>query len=253
MTGRPTRDAPPPFTGFPPEALRFLRQLARHNDRDWFTPRKGEFEAYCRVPMEALVAAVNERIKRFAVQYAVAEPKKALYRIYRDTRFSKDKTPYKTHVAAHFSRRGYARNAGPGFYVQVSPEGFGIAGGLYMAGPEELRAVRTALAADVAGWEKVACGRRLVAAMGEVQGASLTRPPRGFEHVAGTPAERWVRMKQWFCWREADPEAVLSPLLVRAISERIEAMVPMCEWLHAALARGGGDEEHRPVRPEPMF
>lgn len=256
MTPMPPRSSPPAdaaFAGFPKAGLTFLRQLARHNDRDWFAPRKADYEQLCRRPMELLVAAVNERLVRTAVEYAVADPRKAVYRIYRDTRFSKDKTPYKTHVAAYFGRKGYAKNAGPGFYVQVSPAGFGIAGGLYMPGPDELRAIRTALLADAAGWERAACGKRVVSAMGEVQGSSLTRAPKGFESAVGTRAEKWVRMKQWYYWREAEPEAVLSPLLVRAVAERIEAMLPMCEWLHAALLRAGGAEEQRPVRPEPMF
>ena len=93
------------FSGFPPEAMQFFRGLARNNNREWFLPRKPIFEEKVKQPMRELVEAVNAAMKSFAPEY-VTEPDKAIYRIYRDTRFSKDKTPYKDHIAATFPRRG---------------------------------------------------------------------------------------------------------------------------------------------------
>src|SRR5438046_1539014 len=92
--------SPPPFPGFSKKMPSFFRALEKNNTREWFTPRKELFEAEVRGPMIELVSLVNEDLKRFAVDYVVSNPAKALYRIYRDTRFSKDKTPYKTHVGA---------------------------------------------------------------------------------------------------------------------------------------------------------
>src|SRR5207244_3382352 len=103
------------FPGFPSEALTFLRGLARNNRRDWFQPRKEIFETKVKAPMIELVEAVNAELLKFAPDY-INDPKKAIYRIYRDTRFSPDKTPYKTHIAAVFPRRGLDRQAGAGFY-----------------------------------------------------------------------------------------------------------------------------------------
>src|SRR5579863_8851398 len=108
-----------PFPGFPPEALKFFASLARNNDREWFQPRKEIFDTKIKAPMCELVLAVNEDLAKFAPAYT-ADPKKAIYRIYRDTRFSPDKTPYKTHIAASFSRRGMEKHGAGGFYFSVS-------------------------------------------------------------------------------------------------------------------------------------
>src|SRR4051812_13324256 len=103
---------------FPPETLIFLRGLARNNDRDWFQPRKEIYEAKIKAPMVEFIEAINGRLMDFAPDY-VNDPKKAFYRIYRDTRFSKDKTPYKTHISAIFPRKGLEKHAAGGFYVQI--------------------------------------------------------------------------------------------------------------------------------------
>ncbi len=94
------------FQGFPKEGIAFLRALKKNNDREWFTPRKSTFEATVRQPMIELVGAIHSEMLRFAPQY-VGEPAKCVYRIYRDTRFSKDKTPYKTYASALFLRNGF--------------------------------------------------------------------------------------------------------------------------------------------------
>ena len=107
---------------FPPEALRFLRDLARNNRREWFQPRKEIFEATVRAPMLAVVESINAEFAKFAPDY-IADPKKAVYRIYRDTRFSPDKSPYKTHLAAVFPRRGGEHGGSPGFFFFDFREG----------------------------------------------------------------------------------------------------------------------------------
>ena len=101
------------FPGFSPNALSFLRALKRNNRREWFQPRKEKYEALIKAPMLEMVACLNEELARFAPAY-VTPPEKAVYRIYRDTRFSPDKTPYKTHIAAIFPRHsgGEARGRG---------------------------------------------------------------------------------------------------------------------------------------------
>src|SRR5690349_6202789 len=103
-----------PFPGSSPEAMQFFRGLARNNRREWFQPRKPIFEQEIKQPMHDLVEAVNGAMRSFAPDY-VTEPAKAVYRFYRDTRFSKDKTPYKDHIAASFDHRGLAGQGGAGF------------------------------------------------------------------------------------------------------------------------------------------
>jgi len=129
------------FPGFPPEALQFFRGLVRHNNRDWFQPRKPVFEEQVKRPMRELVEALNAELRRFAPEY-VTDPDKAIYRIYRDTRFSKDKTPYKDHIAASFRRRGTGPHQDGGYYLHVSHKEVAIGGGVYMPEPAALLAIR---------------------------------------------------------------------------------------------------------------
>ena len=126
---------------FPPEAITFLKGLEKNNTRDWFQPRKKIFETKLKAPMLELVEAINAELLNFAPEH-ITEPKKAVYRIYRDTRFSKDKTPYKTHLGAIFPRRGLGKDAGAGYYFHVSAKEIGIACGAYAPGPEQLSKIR---------------------------------------------------------------------------------------------------------------
>src|SRR5579871_6798848 len=125
------------FSGFPSEAITFFRGLARNNNRDWFLPRKPLFEEKVKRPMWELVEALNASMKEFAPNY-VTDPDKAIYRIYRDTRFSKDKTPYKDHIAASFYRRGTGPHKYGGYYMHISHKEVAIGGGVYMPEPEVL-------------------------------------------------------------------------------------------------------------------
>ena len=126
------------FSGFPAEGLRFLKSLKRNNRRDWFQPRKEIYESALKRPMTELVEAINADLAKVAPGY-VTETKKAIFRIYRDTRFSHDKTPYKTHIAAVFGKRGAPGHRGGMLYFHVSPVEVEIAGGIYHPEPEELR------------------------------------------------------------------------------------------------------------------
>src|ERR1700679_1774668 len=135
------------FPGFAPAALTFFKQLEKNNQREWFTARKEKFEELVRGPMLELLALINDDLRGFAVDH-VTEPAKALYRIHRDTRFAKDKTPYKTHIAAMFPRQGLGKNTCAGFYCSVSHTGVEVAAGMYMPSPQDLLTVREAIAAD---------------------------------------------------------------------------------------------------------
>src|ERR1700761_5405139 len=117
------------FPGFSREGLKFLKDLKKNNDREWFTPRKAIFEEELRQPMVRLIEAVHDEMMRFAPHY-VGEPPKCIYRIYRDTRFSKDKTPYKTHVGALLWRKGTEKNDAASYYFAVSNDAVEVAGGL---------------------------------------------------------------------------------------------------------------------------
>ncbi|HEY1206051.1 MAG: DUF2461 domain-containing protein [Bryobacteraceae bacterium] len=223
------------FPGFPPEGLAFLRSLKRNNRREWFQPRKHIYDEKVRAPMVALVSALTAAMMKFAPDY-VREPEAAIYRVYRDTRFSPDKTPYKTHVAAIFPRRGLDKHACAGLYFSVSPETIEIAGGVYMPTPDELRAIRLYLLDRHQEFRRIMRGRTLRALMGELMGAELARVPKGF--CAEHPAADLVRCKQWLLDIELDPALAATPKLYEELVKRFRAMTPFVEFLNAPLVAG---------------
>jgi uncharacterized protein (TIGR02453 family) len=215
---------------FPPEAITFLKGLEKNNTREWFQPRKEIFESKLKAPMFELVEAINAELLNFAPEF-ITEPKKAVYRIYRDTRFSKDKTPYKTHIGAIFPRRGLTKDSGAGYYFHVSAKGVGIACGAYAPGPEQLRKIRPFLAENDRMFRSSAA--KLKKLMGPLQGTTLQRVPKGFapEH----PAVDLIKMKQWYWWVELDSKLATSPRLKAEVVKRFRAMAPMIELLNKPL------------------
>lgn len=222
------------FPGIPREGMQFLSALARNNRREWFQPRKHVYDEQVKTPMAELVTALNSAMMRFAPNY-VAEPAKAIYRIYRDTRFSKDKTPYKTHIAAIFPRRGLEKHGGAGLYFSVSPKEIEVAGGVYMPGPEALLAIRTHLAGHHEEFRKIIRAKELRTLMGEMHGDQLSRVPKGFpcDHAAAD----LLRYKQWLVYVMLDPKLAVTPKLLPEVQERFEAMMPFLEFLNRPLVR----------------
>jgi uncharacterized protein (TIGR02453 family) len=223
---------PSGFAGFPPEAIKFLRSLKRNNRREWFQPRKHLYEQHVKNPMLELVAALNRELARFAPEY-VTDVKKAIFRIYRDTRFSHDKTPYKTHVAASFSRRGPGRLGTGGFYFHVSPEQIEVAGGIYHPEPETMLLVRSHIAETYQDLRRILTNKKGRKLMGELQGDELTRSPKGFD--PNHPAAEFIKKKDWILDSSLDPSLATSPKLYGEILERFRAMAPLIEYLNRPL------------------
>jgi uncharacterized protein (TIGR02453 family) len=220
------------FAGFPEEAAKFLKSLKRNNRRDWFQPRKHQYEQHVRGPMLELVEALNRGLARFAPEF-VTEPKKAIFRIYRDTRFSHDKTPYKTHIAATFSRRGPGRLGTGGFYLSVSPEGVDVGGGIYHPEPDVMFLVRTHIAANHEELRRILAAKKTRTLMGGLQGDELTRAPKGFD--ACHPAVDLIKKKDWFLYTTLDASLATKPKVYDEILERFRATAPMIEFLNRPI------------------
>ena len=221
-----------PFPGFPDEAIRFFKALARNNRREWFQPRKPVFDEQVKKPMVELCEALNVALKRFAPAY-VTDPAKAVYRIYRDTRFSNDKTPYKDHIAASFRHKFLAGDGGgAGFYFQVSHKDVAVGGGIYMPSPETLLAVRHHLAEHYETLDQILKSRALTRLLGDLQGDQLSRAPKGFptDHPAAH-----LRRKQIYFFKELPADLATTPAVYKEIVTRFEAMAPFLEFLNAPL------------------
>ena len=231
------------FAGFPAGGMKFLRDLAKNNDRDWFQARKDTFDAQVKAPMIELLEGINAELKKFAPDY-VCDPPKAIYRIYRDTRFSNDKTPYKTHIAANLPRRGLQKHAGGGFYFSVSPTEVEVAGGVYMPGPEELLSLRMHLSINHAEFRKL--DAKVKKLMGELHGDQLTRVPKGFH--PDQPAEDLIRRKQFFYYKTLPGKLASSPDLFPDLITRFKAMLPFIEFINAPLLR----QKSRAIEPRKL-
>ncbi len=223
---------PAGFPGFPEEMLKFFRSLRRNNRREWFQPRKHLFEQHAKEPMLELVAALNSEFAKFAPAY-VTDPKKAVFRIYRDTRFAADKTPYKTHIAASFARRGGERLAAGGFYFSVSDDQIEVAGGIYHPAPETMLLVRTHIAEHHQELRRLLANRKTRRLLGDLQGDQLTRAPKGFDPAH--PAIGLIKMKDWILDTTLEPSLSTTPKLYREVADRFRAMTPLIEFLNRPL------------------
>ncbi len=221
------------FAGFPPEAVAFLRGLTRNNTREWFQPRKPVFDTNVKAPMVELVTELDRVMMDFAPDY-VTDADKAIYRIYRDTRFSADKTPYKTQIAASFSRRGLEKHGAGGYYFAISHKGVDVGGGIYMPPPDALRAVRSHIAQRHQEFRRIASSSAIRRLFGAMQGEQLSRVPKGFppDH----PAADLLRHKQYLLFTTLDPSIVTTPKLFTELEKRFRAMTPFLDFLNAPLA-----------------
>jgi uncharacterized protein (TIGR02453 family) len=220
------------FPGFPERGVQFLRSLKRHNNREWFQKHKTIYEDDLKKPMEEFIGALAAEFSRFAPQM-VATVKVSSYRIYRDTRFSRNKEPYKTRVAAVFPRKGLGKHEGAGFYLHIDPVSVLLGGGLYMPLPEDLHAVRTHIAQHHRKLQSIvhaASFRRLV---GGLEGDKLTRVPRGFDPTH--PAANYLRMKQFLAARTFGPEIAETSLLHRRTVETFRQLLPLIEFLNEPI------------------
>jgi uncharacterized protein (TIGR02453 family) len=222
------------FSAFPKEGLQFLRSLKRHNNREWFQEHKGIYEQYVKTPMADLISALAEDFRQFAPEM-VSSHKVSAYRIYRDTRFSKDKSPYKTHVAAVFPRAGLGKHEGAGFYLHIAPSEVLIGGGLYMPFPEDLNVVRHKIASDGESLLKIVTNRQFRKLFGTVGGERLSRVPRGFP--ADHPVADYLKHKQYLVGRTFPPAVATTPSFYRLVLETFRAMLPFVRFLNDPILR----------------
>lgn len=221
-----------PFTR---KTLAFLRALKRNNDREWFRARKPEYEQHVRGPMIALLARLSADFPRFAPEL-VSEPRVSLYRIYRDTRFSEDKTPLKTHVAAHFPSRRFPKGEGSGLYLQVAPAGVWIGGGLYMPSSSDLQLIREHIAAHHRRLHRIVTGAAFRRAVGQLEGERLSRVPRGY--VKDHPAAEYLRYRQFLAGCEYEAAFATSTRFYPRLLSVFEAIVPLVRFLNEPLFKG---------------
>ncbi len=222
------------FVAFPEQGLQFLRSLKRNNNREWFQRHKSIYEEHVKQPMTELIAALAQEFQDFAPEM-LASPKISTYRIYRDTRFSKDKSPYKTHIAASFPRSGLGKHEGAGFYLHIAPAELLIAGGLYMPLPEDLNAVRNHIAENPDTFLAIVEQRGFRRIFGGLEGERLQRVPKGFppDHVAA----QYLKYKQFLAGRNFPPDVATTRRFYKVVVETFKAMLPLVRFLNDPIVR----------------
>lgn len=226
---------------FTPETLRFLRALKRNNKREWFQRRKDRYDEHVRGPMLALIERLAVDFGKFAPEI-IASPKTSMYRIYRDTRFSQDKTPYKTQVAASFRWRGFDRGRGAGLYLEVGPSWTWMGGGFYAPEPPDLVRIREHIAETYPEFHGIVRTAAFKRAFGSLEGEKLTRVPRGYakEH----PAAEYLKHRNFLAGREFPPEFATSAEFYPTLLATFKAAMPLIRFLNEPLdesTRRGSD------------
>lgn len=226
----------PPTPSFTPAAFTFLRGLARHNAKPWFEAHRAQYDAAVLAPMREFVEEMDVRLAALIPELE-GHPKRSLFRIHRDVRFSKDKRPYKTNAACQFFHRDAGRTGAvqaAGLYFQIAPGDSFVAGGIWMPPRPQLQQVREALMADVEAFEAIVLDRgfrRRFGALDEEQ--MLVRLPRGVR--PGHPAEPWLRYVSFTVTEPLADDQVLSPRVLDHVTKSYAAMVPLIRWLNNAL------------------
>ena len=219
---------PSPFTA---KTLAFLRALKRNNDREWFRARKDDYDRHVRGPITELISRLAADLQSFAPEL-IADPKRSMYRIYRDTRFSEDKTPLKTNAAAVFPPKGFPKHEGAGLYVEIAPGWTWMGGGLYMPSSTALHAIREHIAATHPKLHRIVNAAGFKSVVGELHGDRLTRVPRGY--LKDHPAAHYLQFKQFLGFREFKPEFATSVDFYPELLRTFRAMTPLIRFLNGA-------------------
>jgi uncharacterized protein (TIGR02453 family) len=219
---------PPRFT---PKTIAFLRGLKRNNDRAWFHARRADYEAHVRGPMIAVVERLAQDFRKVAPEM-VADPKISLFRPWRDTRFSENKAPLKTNVAAVFPNRTLGRMNGAGLYFEVAPDWVWIGGGIYAPDGPQLQAIREHIAAHLRRFDAIVKAAPLKR-LGGLQGDTLSRVPRGF--AKDHPAAKYLIYKQLLCAREEPAAFAARPGFYAQLLATFKAQLPLLRFLNEPL------------------
>ena len=221
--------ATPRFTD---DTLKFLRGLKRHNDRDWFRAHRDQYDAHVRRPMVEVIERLAEDLPRFAPSL-VATPKSSMYRIYRDTRFSPDKAPFKTQVAAVFPNRTLTKHGGAGLYFHVSSEHVLVGAGIYAPEPRQLYILRQHIASNWKRFRAVVESPTFRRSFGEVSGQRLKRVPKGFD--ADDPAAEYLKLRQFLAGTERPSQFATRPRFYGSLIRLFEQLAPFVRLLNEPL------------------
>ena len=222
------------FKGFPADLFGFFKELKKNNNREWFNDNKNRYFESVVNPISEFIVCMAPALRKISSHYK-ADPRPhggSMFRIYRDTRFSKDKTPYKTHAGVHFRHKAGKNAHAPGYYVHLETDGLFLGGGVWAPASPQLILIRDYIADNARSWARIARSKKVLE-VGGIKGDSLKRPPRGFdaEHVHIDDLKR----KSFYVMTEADPADALKPEFCDQVTEAFRRATPLNRFIAGAL------------------
>jgi uncharacterized protein (TIGR02453 family) len=216
-----------------PTTMKFLKDLERNNNRDWFLDHKAQYENATGNMKDVLQEVISGLRKKDVIEDG------KLFRIYRDVRFSKDKAPYKNHYGIHFVRAGKERRGG--YYLHIQPGESLVGGGFWAPSPEDLKRMRDEFAYDDKPIRKILASKSFISNFGKLEGDELKTAPSGFER--DSPAIDLIRKKQYLLSRKFKDKEVLDPGFVKEVVKTFEAMRPYFDYMSEVLTTNSDGEK----------
>jgi uncharacterized protein (TIGR02453 family) len=223
------------FAGFPQEMFGFLTDLSANNNREWFSDNKDRYERFVVTPVTGFIEAVGEFLPAISDAY-IADTRRnggSMFRIYRDTRFSRDKRPYKENVGCQFRHTAGKNAHAPGFYVHLAPDEVFIGGGTWKPDTNALDKIRSRIAGSPEQWSSVIKDTAFSNYFGEMQGESLKRPPRGFD--PNDPHIEDLKRKSYIAFRHVKPQSALKPAFINEVEKAFATAMPLMHFITSAL------------------
>ncbi|HUL43939.1 MAG TPA: DUF2461 domain-containing protein [Bacteroidota bacterium] len=223
----------PPFVGFPKEGLAFLRNLKKNNNREWFASHKDTYLEAVKLPMQSLISTLQGSMAKYAPEFEF-NPRRSIFRINRDTRFSKNKDPYKTSIAAVFHPKGSWQESS-GYYLHVEPPEIYVGGGIYMPDSAQLKKIRSSIAEHSEEFLSIVTARSFKSQFGELEGSKLSRNPIGFpkDH----PMIEWLKYKQFYCGVTWGVGECTTPKFADKVVGLYRELIPFVRFFNRALKR----------------
>lgn len=214
-----------------PKTFQFLANLAKHNDRAWFQAHQDDYAA-AREEFRDFVQGVALGISTFDASMQDIDVTKCIFRIHRDVRFSKDKSPYKTHFGAHLGVFAKEVHDRAGYYIHVEPGGTLLAGGAYMPPAPWLNGIRAAIDRDGKVFEKILASASFRKTFGELEGESLKTAPRGY--APDHPRIEWLKRKSFLAMRKVKDDEAKAPGFLKSAVATFKALKPFNDFLNRA-------------------
>ena len=217
---------------FSKEFIKFFKELSKNNEREWFHANKKRYETHVKNPFKEFVTLMIDEVQKVDPSVVIA-PKDAIFRINRDIRFSKDKTPYKTNVSAAISAGGKKDHSRPGIYFEMGHKNFGIYSGCYMPDKNQLERIRYAMAEEPKQFAIIISSKKFKSMWGEIQGDKNKRIPKEFHEAL--EIQPLIANKQFYVMAKFDVDKILDPKLPKLIMDYYKSAKPMGDFFMEAI------------------